>query len=107
MSIIKIIYRVDQNKILNEIEKEIESFLIYGIESNKKLYDKKLNSLSIRISHRPIAGKRQVYRTIIDTNVELIHSSVSDIMLNLNKKLKTRNINLKNIVSFHLHLTLI
>lgn len=106
MNKIKIIYRVDQSKSIKEIEKELENFIYTTIESNEKLYNRKIVSLSIRVSHRPQIDKRQIYLTIIDTNVDLVHLGLSDIMLSLNNKLNSRKIDLKNIVSFHIHLNL-
>jgi len=106
MNEIKTSYRVDKKTALNNIEKELKTFIYLSIENAKNMSDKRLISLSIRISHIPNPDKRSRYLTIINTDVNIVNSEIQEIMNILFSRLQSRGINIKNIVSFHLHLNL-
>ena len=111
ISILKINYKVDRiNE--NEIENEIYNFISpakAGIQENKNKNDKKLVSVSVRISYRPILDKRQEYKVLFTNNIDINNFNPLEILNEFkskveNRKVANRKMSLRDIISLHLHL---
>src|ERR1700712_3746049 len=103
MSTLKINYKVDRIT-RSEVESKVYIFLFQSIQENSYRDDKKLVSISIRMSHRPIPGKRQEYVILFTTNIDVDNFNPSEVKAQIETRLSNRKIDIKDIISFHLHL---
>jgi len=103
MSILKINYKVDKlNK--SEVESKVYNFIFQSIQENSYRDDKRLVSISIRMSHRPIPGKRQEYVILLTSNIDVDNFDPSEVRAQIETRLVNRKVDIKEIISFHLHL---
>jgi hypothetical protein len=108
VSEMKIKYRVENiNK--NDIEKELEGYITKYLVDDKTFNSgnkKRLVTLSIRVSYKPDTKSKQYYSTLMSINYSSNYN-ISEIMETIKSRLINRNINIKTITSFHLHLNYI
>lgn len=90
------------SKNASQIEDEIDRFVTQYLTEHKTLDGKELISLSFRLSYRPSSDSRQVYATLIDTDLNI--SQISEMIELFKGRIQNRNIDIRTITSIHLHL---
>lgn len=99
--LIKNIYKVNSKNGLGVL-RQIENYILNAINSLKFMNNKHLESISIRISYKPMNRSRQVYIILLD--IDLKSTDIRSIMHLINKRLINRDVDLATITSLHLHL---
>lgn len=92
------------NQDINKIENDIEIFVYNYLINKRSINSKELVSVSIRLSYKPSDSSKHLYAILLETDYKAINLNISEVMALIKTRIDSRNIDIKSITSFHLHL---